>query len=93
MARMTSEQKIVNRLVDAASDIRVNRYEVGALVAHLTWPVQKRLLMIVLAIIEMMAIRWDYGDYEPEEYEYLYLVRGLRDEIVESTVDSAARKG
>lgn len=88
MARASQERKLLDRVIDQVSDIRFNRYEFASLVSELPKGLRKRVVLVCTAVIEMVAIHWDHGNFDEDEYEYVKMCRDIRETIILASLDN-----
>ena len=93
MARTSAERKLLDRIIDAVSDVRFNRYELAGLVTELPKSTRRRVVLLCTAIIEMVAIHWDYGHFEADELDYIKMCRDMREIILSASLDTTDQEG
>jgi hypothetical protein len=85
MARMTIEGKLVQQMVSAVCDVRMNRYHFSQIAMEQPAGVRRLLFDLCCAYIEMYAIKRDFGAFEPDEAHFMPLVHKMRNLIVEAS--------
>jgi hypothetical protein len=87
----SKEQRLVKQVGDALSDVRFSTIEFGKLVAIGDPFVQRRVVELMVHTMEMVAINYDNGNFDGEDYPYLRLAARVRNLMSEAQYNNDDR--